>query len=248
MLDRLVHLLVWPRFLLSEHLSSDLFSEGINLSTQEGLDESVDPGDQPKNGVDKVQPNSPLLDSGAAALVRVIVVPVEEDPAEDSKHDDPQEEQRQVPGEEPGGLELVRHRAEWRCGGKRNGRHARERPDDQTVNPFGGVQAALLVLFVDAVAVESHDDQTQHELQASDDETGDVLPCLKWGCCGFLSVRDAGVGASLSVCSGVQPILEDGVLVLEENGEEFGNGHDYYSYSIELDLLARSWYYVTLIE
>lgn len=242
LLDLLIHLhLVWLRLLPVKHLPGDLFPEGVNPPTHKGLDEPVNARYQPEDSIDEVHPDGALLNGGAAPLVRVIIVPVEEDASKDAKHDDPQQEQRQVPREQARGLEPVGDGAERRGDGEGDGGDAREPRDDEAKDPLGREGRALgTVLLVDAVAVEPDDDEAQDELQAADHPARDVLPGLERGRGRLLAVADAGVCTPLGVRPGVEAVLEECVFVLEQNGQELCDGHYDCVRGGESDMLARS--------
>lgn len=197
----------------------------------ECLHEAVGARDEPEDGVDKIDPDGALLSQSAAPLIRVVIVPVEENGSKDAKDDNPQQEQRQVPREQARGLEAVRDGPKRRGNGEGDGGDARQPGDDEAKDPLGrDVHVVLLgfvALLLNAVAVQPDDDEPEHELQAADDPAGDVLPCLERGGGGLAPVGDAVVGAALGVGAGVEPVLHEGVLVLEEDGEELCDGHDY---------------------
>lgn len=202
-----------------EQLSSNFPSKGVDLATEEGLREAVSPRDEPKDSVDEIDPHSSLLDDGAAALVRIVGVAVEKNACKDSKRNDPENEDRQVPGEQPMCLTPVRDGAKGRGNGKSHRSDGRDARDDKAIDPFWGQPLGH------PVSVDSDDDDAQEELESSDDHAGDALPCPQGGGGHLLSVADAVVCLSLCVRPGVEAIFEDGVFIFQKDGEELGDSH-----------------------
>lgn len=203
-----------------EQLPSNLPSKGVNLATKECLRETVNPRNEPEDSVDEVDPHSGLLDGGAAALVRVIGVAVEEDACKYPKRNDPENEDHQVPGEQSMCLTPVRDGAKGRGNGENHRSDGRDARNDEPIKPFWGQPVGH------SVSVNADNDDAQEELESSDDHAGDALPSSQGGGGHLLSVADAVVCLSLCVRPGVEAIFEDGVFVFQKDGEELGDGHD----------------------
>ena len=191
-----VHLLV-RGLLLGEQLAPRLVGQVIDLLAEEGLNSTVNARGQPQDDVDKVNPDSRLHGRGAASLVGLVALPVEEDTSKDAKDDDPGDEEGGVPGEGAVGLCDLDpapndgDRTDRCRNDEEHGGDGRQAGDEDGEDPLGGEAVVGLAVGVDAVAVEAAGDDGEEELQAAADEAGDHLEGLEPGLADLL----AGVGA-----------------------------------------------------
>lgn len=154
-----------------------------------------------------------------------------EDLHEDSKHNNPEETEAQVPSEQVVHLELFGYRPE-RCGeGQNQGRDAGEHSDDHPEPPDSGCVVCILLPLADAHAVDSHNDDAKEELQAADDKPRNILPYAEWRgrglCTQFIAHVCCVFGVGLVVGTVLVVRAFDLTAVLQGELEEFGDGrHD----------------------
>jgi hypothetical protein len=181
---RIRSLLRLSLFLL-KHLLSHLFRQLVGLVPEERLARAVYSRGQPEQSVDKINPDGNLHHPRFASLVRFVIVSMQKDGCEDSKHNHPGDEEDQVPGKGAIGLDELELAAEVRDGTKGrecnedNGRGCRRSSDNDSKEPFWREAVIVLVVCLNAVAVEAAGDDGKEKLQAAADEARHRLECLE---------------------------------------------------------------------
>lgn len=202
----IVSLLSWL-LLLGKQLLSNLIRHLIRLFTQESLEAAIHTRGEPKDGVDKINPDRSLHRARAGTLVLVVAASAEEDPSKDSEYHEPGDKEDEIPGKCSVGLEELKLAADKgksaeRCNGDEDhGCGGRETCDGEGKVPLWRKAVVAVAGFANAMAVEATRDESKDKLETATDETWDhfkgLEPSLAHGLAGLRALVE-GMATGLS--------------------------------------------------